>query len=195
MFDWSSFSKPADLSEATGRLRTNFAYFRNNYIVLMAITTMLVILMNPSSLIVIASLAASWIYMFAIRTSPVMIGERALSEREKFLGMCAISFVVVFFLTSCLLHPYNERRIGVHGWAASHMGILHRMHFITSVHLISISVASVLFSAVGCGAAVIAAHGALRTPDDLFLDEADQSGTLMSIFTAPPAGQPIAAAV
>jgi hypothetical protein len=60
------------------RLRTNVSYFRVNYMVFLLLSTVLVMLMNPSSLIVLGGLGASWVYMYAIRTAPVQIGERTL---------------------------------------------------------------------------------------------------------------------
>mmetsp|Transcript_1784 Transcript_1784/g.5190 ORF Transcript_1784/g.5190 Transcript_1784/m.5190 type:complete len:215 (+) Transcript_1784:128-772(+) len=146
VFDVTSFQRPATLSEATGRVRRNLAYFRVNYLVCMVLTTAVVMVMNPSSLIVLASLAAAWLYVFVFRTAPIMWGDRVLSDREKLLAMGGASAIVVFFLTS---------------------------------------VASVLFSAIGAGLAVIAVHGSLRVPDDLFLDESEPGQGFMGIFTQP----------
>lgn len=114
--------------QATGRLRRNLAYFKVNYLVCMVVTTLLVMIMNPWSLLVLGGLAASWAYVFVIRTVPIMWGERALTyapnqphwhfynaeavfrmslltilgcfrDREKVMGMGGASVVVIFFLT------------------------------------------------------------------------------------------------
>jgi len=45
------------------------------------------------------------------------------------------------------------------------------------------NVASVVFSALMFGAALVAAHGATRVPDDLFIDDADANQGLLSILT------------
>jgi len=51
-------------------------------------------------------------------------------------------------------------------------------------------VASTLFSAVGLGVAAIVAHGSMRVPDDLFLDEAEGTNSnLMNMFTQTSVGQ------
>ena len=69
-------------------------------------------------------------------------------EREKLLGMSAISFIVVFFLTRFVFGG----RFFEDEWSG-------------------LSVGTVLLSAVMLGCAVIALHGATRMPDDLFIDD------------------------
>lgn len=109
-----------------------------NYLILVLVTLVVTFLAHPSSLLVVALLLAGWGYVFIIRTSPLVIGGRTLSDREKLLGMAATSFITVFFLTN---------------------------------------VGAVLFSAISISLALIAAHGATRVPDDLFLEEQDTSAT------------------
>eukprot|EP01024_Parvocaulis_polyphysoides_P060378 TRINITY_DN6580_c0_g1_i2.p2 TRINITY_DN6580_c0_g1~~TRINITY_DN6580_c0_g1_i2.p2 ORF type:complete len:234 (+),score=20.42 TRINITY_DN6580_c0_g1_i2:28-702(+) len=139
LLDRSNMSRPENVSEATSRLRKNVAYFRVNYIVIVAMTVMICFLMNPSSLIILSLVLASWIYVFNIRTAPLVIGGRTLNDRDKVMALSAISFVVVFFLTS---------------------------------------VASVLFYALALSCAVIALHGSMRQPEDLFLDESQTTSSL-----------------
>lgn len=89
-------------------------------------------------MLVLAALIAAWVYVFALHQGPLVINGRALSDREKFFGMCASSFVFVFFLTG---------------------------------------VGSLAFSALVAAGALVAAHGSMRAPDDLFLDEGGDPGS------------------
>lgn len=66
------------LVQAMSRLRTNAGYFRINYLVFLMLSTLTVMLMNPSSLFVLGGLGAGWVYLYAVRTAPVVIGERTL---------------------------------------------------------------------------------------------------------------------
>ncbi|WIA34058.1 hypothetical protein OEZ86_012436 [Tetradesmus obliquus] len=100
VLDRSSFSKPSSLQEAAGRLRKNAGYFKINYLIVIMMTVAVTFLTHPSSLLVLGFLAASWVYVFAIRQGPLVISGKELSEREKLLGMSGISFLVVFVLTS-----------------------------------------------------------------------------------------------
>ncbi|KAG2444341.1 hypothetical protein HXX76_001097 [Chlamydomonas incerta] len=66
----------------------------------MLLCTAFTFVLHPSSLLVLALLAGSWIYVFLMRTTPLVISGRTLSEREKLIGMSAVSFITIFFLTS-----------------------------------------------------------------------------------------------
>jgi hypothetical protein len=149
VLDRTAFAKPNTLGEATARLRKNAAYFRTNYLMVLVGSVGVGFLMHPSSLFVLAALLVGWVYVFAVRTGPLVVNGRELSEREKVLAMSGGSFVVIFFLTS---------------------------------------VASVVFSALVAGASLVAAHGACRVPDDLFLDDADAGRGLLSILTGGGGG-------
>jgi hypothetical protein len=48
------------------------------------------------------------------------------------------------------------------------------------------NVGSILFSAICIGLAGICAHGALRVPDDLFLDPVSESGSFLPSFSLTP---------
>lgn len=145
VFDRTALSKPENMGEALSRLKRNATYFRVNYLIIMLATTALTFVMNPMSLLVLAALLGGWIYVMFLRTSPLEIGGRTLSDREKLLGMSAVSFITIFFLTS---------------------------------------VGAVFFSALSFSLAVIAAHGAFREPDNLFVDEGpEQSQSFMGILT------------
>lgn len=100
MIDRSSFSKPDNLGEATTRLQKNLAYYRTNYLVFGLAITALAFVSNPVSLIWMAILGLVWFYLFMLKTSPLVINGREISDREKMMGMSAASFVVIFFLTN-----------------------------------------------------------------------------------------------
>lgn len=100
VMDRNAISKPANTTEAMGRIRKNVAYFKTNYAIIAVGTTALVMLFNPYSIIVLAFLALIWFWAYVIKVGPLYIGGRELSEREKFLVLSGTSLVVIFFLTS-----------------------------------------------------------------------------------------------
>ncbi|KAG1669309.1 hypothetical protein FOA52_014870 [Chlamydomonas sp. UWO 241] len=100
LIDRNMFSKPENMGDALTRVKKNLAYFRINYFVVLLATCAVTFVMNPSSLFVLGLLLAGWIYVLFLRTSPLEIGGRTLSEREKLIGMSAVSFITIFFLTS-----------------------------------------------------------------------------------------------
>eukprot|EP00959_Pyramimonas_sp_CCMP1952_P120437 2518438-Pyramimonas_sp.AAC.1 len=110
----------------------------------------LCLLTHPASMFMLLGLGASWVYMFVVKTDPLVINGRTFSDREKLMGMSAISLIVMFFLSS---------------------------------------IGSVIFMGLGLGCAGVAAHGAMRVPDDLFLDENADDNGFFSFLKPPQPGQ------
>ena len=98
--DRSTFAKPESLNDALSRIQKNLGYFQANYLTILLAVVVISMLWNPTSVFFLAVLALAWVYLFMIRTEPVVIANRQLSEREKFLGMVLISIVTIFGLTS-----------------------------------------------------------------------------------------------
>ena len=76
LLDRSSFSKPGNMQEAYSRLRRNAGYFRVNYLIVAVLTIAGSFITHPSSLLVLAGLLALWVYMFAIKQGPLVIGDK-----------------------------------------------------------------------------------------------------------------------
>ncbi|KAH0449348.1 hypothetical protein IEQ34_023148 [Dendrobium chrysotoxum] len=133
LVDLSAFSRPESLSEANSRVRKNFAYFRVNYLALIAAVLVLSLITHPASLVILLGLLASWCFLYFFRPSdpPLVLFGRSFSDRETLLGLTGITIFVVFLT----------------------------------------SVGSLIISAFMIGVALVAAHGAFRVPDDLFLDD------------------------
>ncbi|PKA50584.1 PRA1 family protein B4 [Apostasia shenzhenica] len=138
LIDRSAFSRPDSLSEATSRVRKNFAYFRVNYLTVIAFVLALSLVSHPVSLLVLLALLASWcfLYLFRPSDSPLVLFGRTLSERETLAGLSVVTVFVVFLT----------------------------------------SVGSLMISALLIGVAIVAAHGAFRMPEDLFLDDQEPGG-------------------
>jgi hypothetical protein len=149
ILDRTAYQRPGSFSEATGRIQKNLNYFKINYFLGSALVFAFFIITNPSSLFVLALIAASWTYVYLVRTEPLKIGERPVSDREKMLGMSGASILAIFFMSSA---------------------------------------GSVMLQAFGVATAAVAAHGAMRVPDDLFIDDANTDGGFFSFLQPPRAG-------
>ncbi|KAL6541639.1 PRA1 protein B1 [Orobanche gracilis] len=101
LLDRSSFTRPESLTEAAYRIRKNFSYFRINYVSLLALSLAFSLLSHPFSLLVLLSLLAAWLFLYAFRPSdqPVVVAGRTFTDRE-ILGILVVSTIVVVFLTS-----------------------------------------------------------------------------------------------
>ena len=135
--------------QATGRIQKNLNYFKINYFLFSAAVLALFIVTNPSSLIVLAAIAASWTYVYLVRQEPLKIGERPVSDREKLLGMSGASILAVFFMSSA---------------------------------------GSIMLQAFGVALLAIGAHGSMRVPDDLFIDDANADSGFFSFLQPPRPG-------
>ena len=100
VFDITAVSKPGNFGELTSRVRKNISYFRTNYAIVTVGTTALVMLMNPWSLFVLALLALVWFYFYIMKTTPLVLGGREFSDKEKFMLLSGTSLFTIFFLTS-----------------------------------------------------------------------------------------------
>ncbi|XP_019162595.1 PREDICTED: PRA1 family protein B4-like [Ipomoea nil] len=101
LVDRSALSKPESLSEATLRIRKNYAYFRTNYYVIIAAVIGLSLLSNPFTLCLLLALLAAWLFLYVFRPvdQPLVIFGRVFSDFE-ILAALILSTVLVLFLTS-----------------------------------------------------------------------------------------------
>ncbi|KAG4189064.1 hypothetical protein ERO13_A08G203300v2 [Gossypium hirsutum] len=97
--DRTAFAKPASFSDATSRLRKNFSYFRANYLTILTLVLAFSLITHPFSLIILLSLIAAWLLLYALRPSemPLVIWGRAYSDIEKLAILVVLTVVVIFF--------------------------------------------------------------------------------------------------
>ena len=138
-------------NQATGRIQKNLNYFKINYFLFTVAVLAAFIVTNPASLLVLSTIGAAWTYVYLIRTEPLKIGERPVSDREKMLGMSGASLLAVFSMSSA---------------------------------------GSLMFQAFGVALLAIGAHGAMRVPDDLFIDDAAGEGGFFSFLQPPDRDSP-----
>ncbi|XP_023730485.1 PRA1 family protein B4 [Lactuca sativa] len=101
LVDRSAFSKPESITDATTRIRKNYAYFRINYFTVVAAVIGVSLLTNPFSLITLLGLLAAWIFLYLFRPTepPLVVLGRTFSERET-LGLLIVLSIILVFLTS-----------------------------------------------------------------------------------------------
>jgi len=100
ILDRTAYQRPANISEATSRMQKNLNYFKINYVLFCMSILSLFILYHPMSLIVLSAIGAVWSYVYLVRTEPLKIGDRPVSDREKLLGMSGMSVLTIFFLSN-----------------------------------------------------------------------------------------------
>ncbi|KAK9063330.1 hypothetical protein SSX86_017200 [Deinandra increscens subsp. villosa] len=101
LIDRSTFSRPESFSDATSRIRKNFAYFRVNYTTILAAIIAVSLITHPFSLLLLLGLLAAWIFLYLFRPSdhPLVLFRRTFSGRET-LVLLILSTVIIVFLTN-----------------------------------------------------------------------------------------------
>eukprot|EP00271_Cylindrocystis_brebissonii_P013898 TRINITY_DN3443_c0_g2_i1.p1 TRINITY_DN3443_c0_g2~~TRINITY_DN3443_c0_g2_i1.p1 ORF type:complete len:203 (+),score=23.32 TRINITY_DN3443_c0_g2_i1:233-841(+) len=100
LYDQSSFSKPENFNDMTNRVKKNLTYFHVNYALFLMTVVVCSMLMNPTSIFWLFALACLWGYVFFVRSDPVVVYGRILNDRELFIALALITFLVAFGLTS-----------------------------------------------------------------------------------------------
>jgi hypothetical protein len=97
--DRSQLAKPESFSDAITRARKNWYYFRINYSLVLISVVALSLVFNPVALFFLLTLLAGWVYLYLIRSEPLVVFGRTFSEREVLLGM-SIFTIAMIFMTS-----------------------------------------------------------------------------------------------
>jgi hypothetical protein len=109
LIDRSQLAKPESFSDAITRARKNWYYFRINYSLVLISVVALSLVFSPMALFFLLALLAGWVYLFLIRSEPLVAFGRTFSEREVLLGMSLFTIAMVFMtrvasiLTTALL--------------------------------------------------------------------------------------------
>lgn len=107
--DRSQLAKPESFSEAITRARKNWFYFRINYSLVLIGAVALSLIFNPVALFLLLGLLAGWVYLYLVRSEPLVINGRTFSEKEVLLVMSAFTILMIFMtsvgstLTTALL--------------------------------------------------------------------------------------------
>lgn len=99
MVDRSALTKPESLAEASSRIRKNWTYFRVNYLLLLCGVLAFSLVSHPVSLFLLVALLGGWIFLYLLRTEPLVLLNRTYSDREV-LGIMTVLTIVIVFLTS-----------------------------------------------------------------------------------------------
>ncbi|KAE8674142.1 PRA1 family protein F2 [Hibiscus syriacus] len=105
MFNIHSINCPRSVSEAISRFRTNVAYFRMNYVMIVFIILLLGLLWHPTSLIILITMMALWLFLYFLRDKPLVVFNCTIGDSvlHVVLGVLTCVFLLLTDATGNIL--------------------------------------------------------------------------------------------
>ncbi|CAN6559279.1 hypothetical protein ACFX2I_029066 [Malus domestica] len=114
LIDRTAFTRPTSLTDAASRIRKNAAYFRVNYLIVLAVVLAYSLISHPFSLLTLLTLAGAWIFLYARRSSeqPLVILGRTFSDTQALFGL-GVATLIAILVTSVLSLLLTAGMVGV----------------------------------------------------------------------------------
>ncbi|MFS7980922.1 putative prenylated rab acceptor P [Helianthus anomalus] len=112
MLNLASINFPHNITDSYSRIKTNTAYFRMNYAIIVLIILFLSLLWHPISLIVFVVLMAAWLFLYFLRDEPLMIFHRVVDDRVVMTVLFVVT-VVLLLLTGATVNILVAMLIGL----------------------------------------------------------------------------------
>lgn len=112
MFNIHKINFPHGFSDTYSRIKTNLAYFRMNYAIIMLVVLFLSLLWYPISLIVFVVLMAGWLLLYFLRDEPLVIFHYTIDDRVV-LAVLAVVTIGLLLLTGATINILVSILIGL----------------------------------------------------------------------------------
>ncbi|KAK9148936.1 hypothetical protein Scep_007693 [Stephania cephalantha] len=103
---------PSGTGDAVSRIRTNLAYFRTNYAMIVLGIVFLSLLWHPISLIVFVVMMLAWLILYFLRDEPLVIFHRTINDRVVLVVLGVVTLVALL-LTHATTNILVSLAVGV----------------------------------------------------------------------------------
>ncbi|GKA41575.1 PRA1 family protein F3-like protein [Tanacetum coccineum] len=94
---FSSLNAPHGASDALSRIKSNLAYFRMNYAIIILVILFLSLLFHPVSLIVFVVMMCAWLFLYFLRDEPLTILGRTIDDRTVLVLLSVVTVGLLLF--------------------------------------------------------------------------------------------------
>ncbi|XP_022754896.1 PRA1 family protein F3-like isoform X2 [Durio zibethinus] len=91
-----AISLPSNLNDSIQRIRTNAAFFRMNYVIIILFLLFITLLWHPVSLIVFIIMMVAWLFLYFLRDDPVSIEGFVIDDRIVMTGLLLVTIAMLF---------------------------------------------------------------------------------------------------
>jgi len=102
-FGWPDFN---NIGHSLERLTANFEYYLGNYFVICALIGLYAIINHPWLLIALLAISGGYVYLYNIRTQPLVFNGRILTPQETKYAFIAGSSLLLIYCTGFVLLYY-----------------------------------------------------------------------------------------
>ncbi|XP_010465226.1 PREDICTED: PRA1 family protein F3-like [Camelina sativa] len=99
MFDFHYMGVPQGLSDAFSRIKTNLAYFRSNYAIVVLNVIFFSLIWHPTSLFLFAGLLLLWIFLYFFRDEPLKLFRFQIDDRVVLIVLSVITVACLLLFT------------------------------------------------------------------------------------------------
>ncbi|KAF5726057.1 PRA1 family protein F3-like [Tripterygium wilfordii] len=95
MVQLQSLNIPSNLNESVERIRTNGAFFRANYLIIILFLIFFNLLWQPMSLIVFLTMIIAWLFLYFLRDDHIMIFGLVIHDQLVMIALLAATIVML----------------------------------------------------------------------------------------------------
>lgn len=95
MMQLQSFNLPITFSESVQKIKTNAAFFRYNYAIIILFILFLSLLWHPISLIVFIIMMAAWMFLYFLRDDPLVVVGSVISDKVVMVILLMATIIIL----------------------------------------------------------------------------------------------------